>query len=299
MPQDSKDSVFIVHGRDEKARSDLAAVLERMGLQVVIFVDPIHWPKKGSPHAREVLESKMHSVTAVVVLMSGDDEGRLRSGLCADDESNKDGALERQARQNVIFEAGMALGLFPNRTVLVQTQRLRVPSDIDGVQYVRFDGSRGSHLELAHRLRAAGCRVSLDVDKDPPDAMPGSDLPPIDQGAKTGKLAMFRRLWNLLPFPGMGGSLEIVKKAKIGQKVILSINSILDGPPLGLQCWLPGSVSPIHLTLDGAIRNGEDIEIPYVIAGPPGFQVFDLVTQPERGGHPKIASRVVCDVSRE
>jgi len=56
---------------------------------------------------------------------------------------------------NVVFEAGMAFGHDPSRTVLVQVGRIRSFSNIAG-RHVATDGSQESRQELATKLRAAG-----------------------------------------------------------------------------------------------------------------------------------------------
>lgn len=59
----------------------------------------------------------------------------------------------------MLFEAGMAFGLYPERTVLVQMGHMRPFSDIGGRNYIRFDGSLQSILKLRQRLQTAGCAV--------------------------------------------------------------------------------------------------------------------------------------------
>ena len=62
---------------------------------------------------------------------------------------------------NVIFEAGLALGKYPERTILVQVGALKPFSDIAGRHFVRLRNSSKSRQELAQRLKLAGCEVNL------------------------------------------------------------------------------------------------------------------------------------------
>jgi predicted nucleotide-binding protein len=123
---------------------------------------PIEWSEgakatgKGSPYVGEILDEIFARAQAVVVLLTPDEEVRLRRDLCADDDE-----FERetgsQPRANVLIEAGMALGRSEDRTILVQVGCFRVPSDLGGRHIVRLDGSPETRNELAQRLKTAGC----------------------------------------------------------------------------------------------------------------------------------------------
>ena len=66
-----------------------------------------------------------------------------------------------QARPNVLFEAGMAMGRCEVRTILVQVGKLRPFSDVGGRHVVRLTNSSVQRQELAMRLKNAGCTVDL------------------------------------------------------------------------------------------------------------------------------------------
>ena len=128
-------------------------------------LDPLEWFEarqrtgKPSPYIGEILDVAFRDAPAVVVLFTPDDEARLREPLHSDGEPPHEVELRGQARPNVLFEAGMAMGRDPDRTVLVQLGRLREFSDIAGRHVLRLDNSSEKRHDLAQRLESAGCPV--------------------------------------------------------------------------------------------------------------------------------------------
>jgi hypothetical protein len=55
----------------------------------------------------------------------------------------------------------MALGLFPDRTVIVELGQLRPVSDIGGRHVIRMNDTAERRHELAQRLQTAGCEANL------------------------------------------------------------------------------------------------------------------------------------------
>ena len=151
--------VFVVHGRDEKLRQDLFSFLRAIGLE------PIEWSKavaltgKASPYIGEIVDAAFAHAQAVVVLFSPDDEARLRNDLLRRDDPKEEKQLTPQPRQNVLFEAGLAFGHKPDRTVLVRIGRLRTFTDILGRYEIRLTSQPETRQELANRLKNCGCTV--------------------------------------------------------------------------------------------------------------------------------------------
>lgn len=75
---------------------------------------------KGSPYIGEILDEAFSKAQAVVVLMTPDDEGYLRQVFRSPGDPPHETKLTPQARLNVLFEAGMAMGRSPERTILVE-----------------------------------------------------------------------------------------------------------------------------------------------------------------------------------
>lgn len=159
-PEDSR-SVFVVHGRDTKLRDALFLALRSIGLHPIEWSQAILATRKPLPYVGEVLDAAFAKAAAIVVLISPDDEARLRESLREVGDSPYEAVLTGQARANVLFEAGMAMGRSPDRTVLVEVGNLRPFSDIGGRHVVRLDNTSERRQDLAQRLKLAGCDIDL------------------------------------------------------------------------------------------------------------------------------------------
>ena len=284
--------VFLVYGRNRNAREILTALLHQFGLSVLDWEGAVALTGKAAPHAREILEVALKNVGAVVVLMTGDEEARLLPQFCGDGEATTEGALNAQSRPNVIFEAGLAFGLFPSQTVVVQLGRLRAISDLAGVQYVPLDESPESRRALANRLRTAGCTITDSASKTL--ALPESEagLPAVSDRERSG-LKVFRTLKGLFRMPGFGGSLEVAETAKAGEKLTLSLELSPETLEYRVCHWLPGAVDAIEL--QSGVRTGDAVEVSIELSGPAGVHLFDLLTR--ANGQFVVAARARCAVS--
>jgi predicted nucleotide-binding protein len=104
-----------------------------------------------------LLDVAFDAAQTVVVLLTPDDIAYLRRQYASGDD-DPETVPSAQARPNVLFEAGMAMGRDPRRTVLVELGQLRPFSDVVGRHAVRLNGSAERRKELAQRLQTAGCR---------------------------------------------------------------------------------------------------------------------------------------------
>lgn len=141
--------VFIVHGRDRHFKDDLVDLLTILGLEPVVLQDE---PSKGLTII-EKLERDTAQVGFGFVLYTPDDicslvgePGRFR------------------ARQNVVFEHGLLIGLLGrDRVCAVIKGDLEIPSDISGMLHEQIDDFSKDALRIARVLKQAGYR--LDVSK--------------------------------------------------------------------------------------------------------------------------------------
>ncbi|MEW6213107.1 MAG: nucleotide-binding protein [Acidobacteriota bacterium] len=153
--------VFVVHGRNSKARDALFQFLRSIGLHPIEWSEAIDATGEATPYIGTVLEIAFTQAQAVVVLMTPDDEACLREHFRKPDDEHYEKALTPQARPNVLFEAGMAMGRNPTRTVIVELGKLRPFSNIVGHHAVRLNDTTQARQQLANRLKKAGCSVNL------------------------------------------------------------------------------------------------------------------------------------------
>ena len=151
--------VFVVHGRDESLRSDFFAFLRSLDLKPLQWSEAIKLTGKASPYIGEILDRAFNVAQAVLVLLSPDDEVRLHPDLHTQDEEPYELISEFQARPNVLFEAGMAFGRNPDRTLLIEVGKVKPFSDIAGRFTVRLTDAPEKRNDVAERLRTAGCSV--------------------------------------------------------------------------------------------------------------------------------------------
>jgi predicted nucleotide-binding protein len=153
-------SVFVVHGRNEKLRRSLFSFLRPIDLQPIEWRRAIELTRKPNPYVGEILDAAFREAAAVVVLLSPDDEAKLKAEFVKTNDAVHEKRLTGQARPNVLFEAGMAMGRNPDSTVLVQVGEIRPFSDIGGRHVVRLANSAAARSEFATKLANAGCNVN-------------------------------------------------------------------------------------------------------------------------------------------
>lgn len=151
----------MIHGRNEAMRRALFDFLRAIDLKPIEWSVAVAFTGKPSPYVGEILDAAMGHAQAIVVLFTGDDQARLRDEFLSVNDPVYERETTPQSRPNVIFEAGLALGKYPERTILVQIGTLRPFSDIAGRHFVRLRNSSKSRQELAGRLKLAGCNVDL------------------------------------------------------------------------------------------------------------------------------------------
>ncbi len=150
-------NVFVVHGHDEKLKTQVEQFLERLGLQPIIL-------HKQPDQGQTIIEKfeKHSDVSFAVVLFTPDDEGRKKPANLhwSDPFITPAPELTPRARQNVILEFGYFLGKLGRPKVCgLYCEGVELPSDYDGVLYTKVDEDEAWHLKLFKELKAAGFDV--------------------------------------------------------------------------------------------------------------------------------------------
>jgi predicted nucleotide-binding protein len=147
------NSIFVVHGRDTKLNDDMFGFLLAIGLNPKEWSQAIKDAKGANPNVGQVINKAMKQAQGVLVMFSPDEDAKLKSKFCGPKDRKKGlNKLDGQARPNVLFEAGLALGAHPDKTLLVQVGDTRDISDIAGMHLINLGDDAASRKELAQRL---------------------------------------------------------------------------------------------------------------------------------------------------
>lgn len=145
----SEDEIFVVHGRDDGTREEVARFLAKAGLKPII----LHEQPNGGRTVIEKFEDRTASIGFAVVLLTPDDEGGVRGG-----------PTHPRARQNVVAELFYFMGkLGRSRVCALKKGDIEIPSDIAGLVYTELDSAGAWKMLLLRELKAAGYRVQADA----------------------------------------------------------------------------------------------------------------------------------------
>ena len=151
-----KDKVFVIYGRNEIAYTELASFLLSLGLEVIEWEHAVRIADNPSPYIGDVIDSAFNCASAILVLLTPDEDVVLKQELRKDDDNTMPLG---QARANVIFEAGAAWAKHPSKTIIVQMGKQNIWSDIDGKHLVRISNALRDRKRLINRLQTVGCNL--------------------------------------------------------------------------------------------------------------------------------------------
>ncbi|HEV2639914.1 MAG TPA: nucleotide-binding protein [Actinocrinis sp.] len=158
-PTVSDRDVFVIHGQDEDARQAVFILLRSLNLRPLEWETLVERTGKATPFLGDVITLAASTTRAALVVLTPDDVVRLHPRLLNEERDPQEAQLTCQARPNVFIELGLALMAYPARTVIVEIGHMRRPSDIGGLNVIRFDRTTTSLRKIANRLRVAGCAV--------------------------------------------------------------------------------------------------------------------------------------------
>ena len=139
--------VFIVHGRDDSAKSLVARFIEKLGLTAIILDEQAN----SSNTIIEKFEEHSNVGYAIILYTPCDIGGTNITNL------------KSRARQNVVFEHGYFFGkLGRQRVCALVKDEIDIPSDINGVVYIPLDQNNGWKLKISTELKKAGFKIDLD-----------------------------------------------------------------------------------------------------------------------------------------
>lgn len=156
--------VYVVCGRNTDECEKMYRFLEALGLQPITKEIATRWTGESSPYSDRIIDEVFKRVQAIIVLLTGDDVGRLRPQLHKENEPRHEKELTPQPRPDQLFEAGFAFGRSAKYTILLRVNnQVRPFSDIDGRYIADFSWRRGTDVQnLVVRLKNAGCTLNLD-----------------------------------------------------------------------------------------------------------------------------------------
>jgi len=146
-------TVFVVHGHDELARTQIVSFLTTLELTPIVLADQ---PNKGHT-VIEKLEFYAGQASFAIVLLTPDDLGHAKT-----DQNERP-----RARQNVVLELGYFIGKLGRAKTCalykkgVELPDMELPSDFTGVVYTLMDQFGAWKLLLGRELREAGFDVDL------------------------------------------------------------------------------------------------------------------------------------------
>jgi predicted nucleotide-binding protein len=142
----TNNQIFIVHGRDNLAETEVANVVERAGLVAVI----LHRQPNEGRTIIEKFEDHGGAASFAIIVLTPDDLGGIDAHH-----------LQPRARQNVIGEMFWFAGkLGRDRVCALMKDTIELPSDFAGVGYTEMDDRGAWKSKLLRELSAAGFKVN-------------------------------------------------------------------------------------------------------------------------------------------
>ncbi len=131
----------------------------------------------GASDPYQALRATINATCAILIVLTGDDEARLRQRWCylgnreqellrqrfyaPDDNEEDELCLSPQPCLNVLFESGVALATRPKKTILVKRRSLKISSIFADRPCVELGDIYNPRRILIDILQRFGCAVDL------------------------------------------------------------------------------------------------------------------------------------------
>lgn len=148
--QQRTKKVFVVHGRDDVAKTSLEVFLHEIGLEPIVL-------HRQADEGMTIIEKfeKHSDVDYAFILLTPDEIAYL-----SEEESKPDNDRQKElrARPNVIFEFGYFVGkLGRSRVCCLYTGNVSLPSDVSGMIYKKYENSiEEAAYSIIKDLKASG-----------------------------------------------------------------------------------------------------------------------------------------------
>lgn len=156
--------VFVVTGRNEKLRLSIFNLLRALRLEPMEWMEVIKSTGQASPYLNQAIITSIEEAGAVVIIMAPEEQAKLVKELQSEEGDDK---TYKQPRPNVIFEAGLALGMKESKTIILQFGESRVFSDILGKHITKYQGKEKENdfkVNFLQKLEIAGCHCEVGND---------------------------------------------------------------------------------------------------------------------------------------
>jgi predicted nucleotide-binding protein len=154
-PRNFSNEIFIVHGHDDRTKSELESFLKDMDLHPIIL-------HKKPDEGQTIIEKlERHSNVGYAFIMLTPDEVAYLSSQDALVDSDR--VKEKRARPNVIFEFGFFVGkLGRSRVCCLYTGDVTLPSDLDGLLYKKYNRSiEEVAYSIMKELKTCGYKIRI------------------------------------------------------------------------------------------------------------------------------------------
>lgn len=178
-PAELDRSIFVVYGRDDNVSGAVFQLLRKLDLKPLEWASLVRGSQGGmTPMLSDVVANAPRLASAVVVVLTPDDMVMLHPGLRRPREEAYELRPTLQPRPDVLVELGLVLGMYPERTLILEFGELRPIAELNRRNSVRFHHSTPlveTLRSVAARLQEAGLPVD-DTGSDWLDPSPFEDL---------------------------------------------------------------------------------------------------------------------------